>query len=157
MYTTAGILDMHRMTTATNARLLKHCALFTAEELGREHAGFGHKSLRQTLLHMGDAEAWWLSRLTGKESEEWDYSQYQEVDAVAAKLSATAAEMAAFIEEQPDVYWDEPIAVPMPGGTPHIAPAHVVLHVCTHHFHHKGQCAAMFRLLGQPNPDTDIM
>lgn len=51
------------MTTATNERLLEHCGLFTPEELDREHDGFGHRCLRQTLLHMGDTEAWWLSRL----------------------------------------------------------------------------------------------
>lgn len=87
----------------------------------------------------------------------WDYSNYEEHSAVVEKLAATAAEMAAFISAQPDEYWDAPTPLKLPGGSPQIPPAHVVLHVCTHHFHHKGQCAALSRLLSKPNPDTDIM
>ena len=36
------------------------------------------------------------------------------------------------------------------------SPAFILLHVVTHAFHHKGQIAAMFRLLGHPAPDTDL-
>jgi uncharacterized damage-inducible protein DinB len=36
------------------------------------------------------------------------------------------------------------------------SPAFILLHVLTHACHHKGQIAAMFRLLGHPTPDTDL-
>jgi uncharacterized damage-inducible protein DinB len=33
---------------------------------------------------------------------------------------------------------------------------HILLHVITHTFHHKGQVVAMLRVLGHPAPDTDL-
>jgi leucyl aminopeptidase len=35
-------------------------------------------------------------------------------------------------------------------------PAFILQHLCTHAFHHKGQIAAMCRILGHPLPDTDL-
>ena len=42
------------------------------------------------------------------------------------------------------------------GGSIEISPARMLLHVVTHGFHHKGQAAAICRLLGYPTPETDL-
>jgi len=36
-------------------------------------------------------------------------------------------------------------------------PAHVIHHVLTHAFHHKGQIVSMCRMLGYPAPETDLL
>ena len=66
---------------------------------------------------------------------------------------------AAYIEQISPDELNQPLTLRSEDGAQHsevYTPAFILLHVCTHAFHHKGQAVAICRLLGAPAPDTDI-
>ncbi len=153
MYTSAGLLDLHRRTHASLERLLGHCAGFSVEELSREIEGFGHPTLLRQLHHVIGAEQYWFGVLQGRMLVDEEDADRASVAAVRAFCDRVAEGTRAYLEAASDEDLATPREVTTWGGRKiRVTPAHVLLRTQTHVYQHQGQVAAMCRLLGRPVP-----
>ena len=157
MFTHEGLLLIHSWTHESLDILFQHAASLPQELLLRNLAGFGSPSVRDQLVHVLAVESRWMHAVQKRPLPEWRSSEYRTLESLLESKSAVVADTQEFIrsltaEELNAVRYN---VAPEWIGPPR-SPAFVVHHVITHAFHHKGQIAAMFRLLGSPAPDTDL-
>jgi uncharacterized damage-inducible protein DinB len=162
----ASLLQLHSETHRSLALLLRHSAHFSDEELGREFPGFGFPSLRAQLSHTIEVEDMWVAKLKvpsgGPLPFVWLENEPAETVAqlehLRARIEVATAEWITRLGD--NGLLNTPLTLRWSGKNAEYAevrtPAFILLHACTHHFHHKGQAAAICRLLGNPAPDTDI-
>lgn len=87
----------------------------------------------------------------------WDPESFNSTDALAAAKASVASETASYVNRLSIDQLNREIDTCLPEWVgPKRSPACIILHIVTHAFHHKGQIAAMLRLLGHPAPDTDL-
>ena len=154
MHTTAGLLDLHERTHRALGLLLDHCSGLEHEDLAREIDGFGYPSILLQLQHVIGAERYWVGVLRGEMLVDEDPADAASIDALRAFRSRVAADTIAYLEAASDGEINTPRTMTTWGDREvDLVPAHVVLRTQTHVFQHKGQIAAMCRLVGHPVPD----
>jgi uncharacterized damage-inducible protein DinB len=165
MFTSAGMLQFHSWTHNALGAMLEHAGRLSADELRKPLDGFGWPTVHSQLVHIAEAEDFWVAASQGvkdyawwpKRDDWWDYAGYDTTAEIEAKLRQIAAGTRAFFKRLSDQEVIQPRVVTFPGGSSiEITPAKMLTHVLTHAFHHKGQIAAMCRLLGYPPPETDL-
>lgn len=165
MFSSTGMLQFHRWTHDALSTLLTHVGKLSAEELRQPLQGFGWPTVHSQLVHIAEAEDFWVAASQGatdyvwwpKRGEWWDYAGFDTVDEIEQKLAEVTKRTHAFFTGLADEDVNRPCKVTFPGGSSiEIAPAKMLTHVLTHAFHHKGQIAAMCRLLGYAPPETDL-
>jgi len=147
----------------TRQVLLDQCKTLSEKDLTQAF-GFGMQSIRNTLVHVAGCYHAWLGSFVLSETaaplltkEAIDKMQVDDiqcyfqqadtyVDAVMEQCSHTFDNI---IEKAPA--WN--IEASVVRKTPH----QLLIHSITHEFHHKGQIAAMLRLLGLTPNNTDIL
>lgn len=147
------LLDVHRRTHSSLARLLDHCAGFSPEELNRELDGFGYPSLVLQLHHVLGAERYWIGVLQGLMLVDEPEEEKASIDALrdlCERVAETtrgylagASESELRTRREVNAWGPRRVAV---------TPMHVILRTQTHVYQHQGQVAAMCRLLGRPIP-----
>ena len=157
MYTTVGLTDLHRRTQHCFKVLLDHLDRFPADKLTEPLEGFGFPTLKEQFLHIIGAEHFWLGMLKGKPGQRWKDDEVQTVSALRDLLGRVAGETMDYLAELDDEALNQRIELVFPDGSFHSTPGLVMVHVVTHGFHHKGQIAAMCRILGHPTDDTDLV
>jgi uncharacterized damage-inducible protein DinB len=137
--------------------VLDHLATVPPELWTRELQGFGQPTLLHQVLHTLSTEAIWVRSLQLLPIERPDPATFTTIEALRKfqqeVRTATIVYLDSLTEQK---LYAELERYPERWTGPHRSPAFILLHVITHGFHHKGQLAAMFRLLGHPTPDTDI-
>ena len=117
---------------------------------------FGRNTLREQFVHILFTEATWIRALQSLEYRRWE-DEPQRLDQIVAKKKEVAAATAAYLNSQSQADLNREVdRVPAYWVGPRRTPAFICHHAFTHTFHHKGQIAAMFRLLGYPLPDSDL-
>lgn len=154
MHTTAALLDLHERTHRALGKLLDHCAEMPADTLSREVEGFGYGTILLQLHHVVGAERYWMGVLVGEMLVEERDEDRESLDAVRAFRDRVAADTRRWLEAASDDELNTRRTMTTWGDRKvDLVPAHVVLRTQTHVFQHKGQIAAMCRLLGHPVPD----
>jgi uncharacterized damage-inducible protein DinB len=136
------------------AGLLEHCAGFSDADQVREMEGFGYGTLRLQFDHVIGAERYWVGVLNGVVDVEEHESNRCSMEALRAFRERVTATTTGYL----DGTTDEDLNRSRPLDTWNrkqvdLVPALVILRTQTHLFQHKGQIAAMCRLLGRPVPD----
>jgi len=153
MYTSAALIDVHERTHRSLHKLIEHCAGFSDEELGRELEGFGYGSVRMQLHHMIGAEQYWVGVLAGLMLVDEDEADFASIAALHAFRERVADVTSAYLRTASEVELSTGRNMTTWGDREvELIPAHVVLRTQTHVFQHRGQIAAMARLLGRPIP-----
>ena len=156
MHDPRGLIDFHERAHRNLERLVAHCAGLTQEEADRSLAGFGYASVRLQLIHAIGAEAYWVGVLQGRVDAEDKDDLFPTVDSVAAWRRDVAAATRAYLDAVTEAELDASRVVTTWKGERRMAPAHVILRVITHLYHHQGQVVAMCRLLGRPVSGVDF-
>ncbi|MHC4471761.1 MAG: DinB family protein [Planctomycetota bacterium] len=156
MFTREGLLELHGRGWKSLMRLLRHAATLPPDELLAPVDGFGHGTVRDTLVHIAESEDWWISTAQGKPSGEWNADEFGDMDPLRDAFHGVGRRTREYLEGLSDEALEEPVEMRHSGGSFQTAPAWIVLHMVTHAFHHKGQIASMCRALGHPAPDTDL-
>lgn len=137
--------------------LLDHSSTLPPALLSTEIANFGHPTILHQWAHLLSAESSWVCGLQSLPRERIDPATLRTIGDVRAARqnvrSRTTAYLDSLTEERLNALLDR---YPENWIGAHRPPAYILLHVITHSFHHKGQVAAMLRLLGYPAPDTDM-
>jgi uncharacterized damage-inducible protein DinB len=151
--TADDLLDIHRRTHASLARLLDHCAGFSTEELRRNLDGFGYPNLLLQLHHVLGAERYWFGVLQGRMLIDEPDEERDSIDALRALRERVAAATRAYLRgaSESELRTRREVTAWGPKRMA-VTPLHVLLRTQTHVFQHQGQVAAMCRLLGRPIP-----
>lgn len=153
MYTAQALLDMHARGQRSLLGLIAHLRTLDVRLLAHEVAGFAFPTILVQLAHVVSAEAYWLDVLQGRLPTTDQEPPLEDVEALEALRAPIAASTAAYLGRTSDVELNRPRALILWGGVERtLMPAHVIVRVVTHHYDHKGQVAAMCRLLGHPIP-----
>jgi uncharacterized damage-inducible protein DinB len=160
MFTREGLLRYHEMAHEGLEKLLAHVQSLPQDKFRQELDGFGMPSVRAQLVHILDVEYSWVLLIQGKGDTPYDW--WHESD---LQTPAELADHRRWVEQQTrewlttetDASLNSPRDVTEGGRTHAGIPAEMLLHLMTHAYHHKGQAAAMCRLLGHPAPMTDMI
>ena len=153
MYTSAALSDLHTRCHQSLVKLIDHCAGFSGDELAREVEGFGYPSIRLQLHHIIGAEQYWVGVLRGLMLVDELEEDYANIDALRAFHQRVAGITAEYINNADEPELNTPRKMTTWGGHEReLVPARVILRTQVHIFDHKGQVAAMARLLGRPIP-----
>lgn len=157
MFTLDGIRQFHRWTHLCFGRALDHLATTPIADYTRDVPGFGSPNLRDQVIHCIQCEAFWIHMLQGLPYTDEDPSRFPTVADARAFESKVTAQTLDYLSRltNPQLNADTTLHFP-DGDTAVRTPALILHHMLTHAFHHKGQIAAMCRLLGHPAPDTDL-
>lgn len=148
---------MHARTHAGTIKLLRHCRKLTPDELHRELPGFGFPSVHLQLYHTIDTELYWIGVLQNRLEGEDHRARIADVKALAAFRRRVALITTECLGAMSTKELNTPVRLRLWTRSFRVlAPARVVQRVLTHTFHHRGQLAAMCRLLGHPTPPLDL-
>jgi uncharacterized damage-inducible protein DinB len=153
MFTSTALVDIHSRAHQSLQKLLDHCAGFSADELGRELAGFGYPHILHQLHHMIGAEMYWVGVLRGEMLIAEDPADMASIEALRAFRARVADATVEYLRSASEGELNTKRKMTAWGPREiEVAPAHVILRTQTHIFQHQGQVAAMCRLLGRPIP-----
>jgi uncharacterized damage-inducible protein DinB len=158
MFTRDGLQQYYVWTHYTLDRLFEHCSGFSPEELAQELEGFGIPTLWDQLAHMLITEEHWVGWLrTGS------HHTLRPSKRTWAELTGYRSDVmqrsSTYIASLDDVAINGEVTLVSEDGSRETATrAFFLHHVLSHAFHHKGQVAAMCRLLGKPfTQDMDLL
>lgn len=149
MYTPAALLDLHRRSQMSLRSLMEQIAELPAEELDREHEGFGYPTVRLQLHHLIGAQEYWVGVLQDRVEADLEPDGYPTLESLAAYRDRVADALEQYLTATPKETLNRSREFATWGGkTKTLRPAHVVLRTITHLYHHLGQIQAICRLAG---------
>ena len=128
----------------------------TREEFVKE-LGVGNGSIRNILVHMINAEDYWISLPRGMNVRELNPRDFDEVDSMAKMWTELETITRAFLENQTErtlqvvrnVTWDD--------VTVHFTITKALIHIATHETHHRGLIIGLIRQFGYEPPSVDML
>jgi uncharacterized damage-inducible protein DinB len=157
MFTKDGIRELHGATHESLDVLLRHVATVPDRLLRQPIEGFGFPTVWKQLVHILTVEEGWMHDLQYKEFPGWFEEDAPTIDALLEHKSRIQAATASYLDGLSEEQLSAKLEKRPEGWSGELrSPAFILLHVITHSFHHKGQVAAMLRILGHPAPDTDL-
>jgi uncharacterized damage-inducible protein DinB len=160
LFSRDGLLHYHEMAHLGLARMLAHVQTLPQEKFRQPVEGFGLPSVRAQLVHLLDCEYSWVLGVQGLGDTPYDWEHEKTLQTppeLAAQREWVEAQTRAWLLSESDESLNAPREVSEDGRTHSGVPAEMLLHLMTHAYHHKGQIAAMCRLLGYPAPSTDMV
>ncbi len=157
MFTIDGIRKFHGWTHSSLNLVLDHLAAIPASCYAEELPGFGFATLREQAIHIFNCEGFWLHILLGQryvDRSVQDCPTIYDVKLLQKQVSEFTED---YLSSLTDQQLNSDVDLRFPDGDfARRTPALVLHHVLTHAFHHKGQIAAMCRIVGRPIADTDL-
>jgi uncharacterized damage-inducible protein DinB len=156
MFSREALQEAMRRTDAGTQWLLEHCRQLSAEELHRRLPGFGFPTVQLQLYHIMQAEEFWIDVLSRRPERPDRSGEVLTVEALEAHRRQTAAATQAYLAGLDDAALAESSLYDIDDVQEAFVPELVLLRLVTHPFHHRGQLAAMLRLLGYPVPQDKL-
>jgi uncharacterized damage-inducible protein DinB len=157
MFTVDGIRQLHRWTHLCLGRAFDHIATIPVADYTREVPGFGSPNLRDQVIHCINCEAFWVHTLRAAPYTDEDPALFPTVADARVFEGRVTVQTLDFLATLTEQQLNTPTQLRFQGRDAKVrTPALILHHMLTHAFHHKGQIAAMCRLLGHPAPDTDL-
>ncbi len=115
-------------------------------------------SIRDTLVHILNAEWAWLKRWKGDSPSAWPApAEFPAVASVRKRFGEIDCEREGFLAGRTDSHIAEPFSYKDMQGNPHQLPMIVTMqHVANHSTYHRGQITTMLRQLGAAPVSTDM-
>ena len=157
MFTVDGIRKFHGWTHASLNLVLDHLSTMPAKDYVTELSGFGYGTLREQAIHIFNCEGFWVHTLQGLRYADQTPEECPLVADVRVLQKEVSQSTHAYLSTLTDQELNDNTELHFSDGDVAVrTPALILHHVLTHAFHHKGQIAAMCRLLGHPTADTDL-
>jgi uncharacterized damage-inducible protein DinB len=136
------LIDFHKRTHQSLAKLLKRCEQFSEAEINREFEGFGIPSIRESLHHMLTAERYWIGVPQDRIDAEDDLNAFPTIaslEELRQKVSQAAEE---FLQSSTNEELTTSRLMNTWGNkTKTLSPANILFRTQTHTFQHQGQVA----------------
>jgi uncharacterized damage-inducible protein DinB len=129
------------------------------DESIRRDFGMSHQSLLGTMVHVVAAEEIWLSRWKGAPRAKLrGIDDISSLEALGAYWDEVRKERDSFVGSLAEADLDRELEMTTTTGTTYRHRfADMFRHVANHSSYHRGQVAAMLRLLGVKAPSTDLI
>ena len=158
MFTLDGIRKFHDWTHSSLSRMLDHIATLPEGSYHTKLNGFGFATIGEQVLHIFQCEINWIHRAQAIPFGGLRISEYPAIRDARVLQRKVRSETSAYLSGLTEQQLNEEITLRSYDGFEiTCTPAHVIHHVLTHAFHHKGQIVSMCRMLGYPAPDTDVL
>lgn len=155
--TQSNLRELHAHAHECLDIVFRHGAALPFPLLTQEISGAPHQSVRNQMVHLLMAEAFWVSNLQNRILDEPGPEDFSSMDQLLAEKRRIKAETIAYLDSLDEATLNKTFAaLPKSWIGPLRSPAYILLHVMTHAFHHKGQICMMYRILGHPTSDTDM-
>jgi uncharacterized damage-inducible protein DinB len=152
------LATLYRLVRRTRGGVLDWLGTLPAAVLTERRTDFAFGSLDRIYAHVADCYLWWVDSVGfGRvPSAPVEAGSVDALRAAFARVDAVVEEALATYEDL-----DAPFDWTAPEGHQEtLSRRWLLLHPCTHEFHHKGQALALARVLGHPHrgmPDTDLV
>ncbi len=145
-----------------NHNLLCRDPLFqTLEKLDSEEflkiTGAGEESVRDILVHIMNAEKFWISFLKGIKTEKSKIESFQDIQSIRDEWSKVSTETEEFIRNLPEDRLHHVRSVRSGNRTISFTVAKALLHITTHETHHRGFLIGLIRQKGLDPPDVNML
>lgn len=151
-----SVREFHAATHKRLAFVIELLAKMPPTVLTTRLQGFGKATVAMQLNHVLYTESAWVLALQNRFDSGWKHDEFR---------LAVLGDLRREVADRTVVYFDSLTeealhshleVYPAYWVGPERTPSFILHHVITHAFHHKGQIAAMCRILGHPLPDTDL-
>jgi uncharacterized damage-inducible protein DinB len=157
VFSKEGIRVLHREAHGCLDIVFAHAATLPFSAVEQELSGASHGSLRNQMVHVLYTEAAWVGDLRNKPVGKWRNEDFRDITYLMEAKRRVASETVRCLDSLSEAELNRELAIkPKEWVGPLRSPAFILHHVVTHAFHHKGQMAMMFRMLGHPIGDTDL-
>lgn len=141
-------------------RTLEACAQLTPEQFLRDLCS-SFRSVRDTLVHILEAEHIWLQRFEGRPASALvllDAAQFADLESVRTRWVQTEAGLARFLRGLAQADLERALAYTTTSGVPRREPLwQPLLHLVNHGTYHRGQITAFLRQLGAQPAALDMI
>ena len=117
----------------------------------------GNSSIRDILVHLMNREIYWISILSGMESETLNPEEFTDVQMIAKTWKKIGRETREFVAEQTDVSLQYVKTVNWDDTTVSFTVAKALVHMATHEVHHRGFIIGLLRQMGYEPPDVSMI
>jgi uncharacterized damage-inducible protein DinB len=117
----------------------------------------GNSSIRDILVHLMNSEIYWISTLSGMESETLSPEEFTDVRSIAKTWRKIERETREFVAEQTDVSLQYVKTVTWDDTTVSFTIAKALVHMATHEVHHRGFIIGLLRQMGYEPPDVNMI
>jgi uncharacterized damage-inducible protein DinB len=150
------IRDYYRYSDWAQARVLGLAESVGDEQLDRPFE-MGLGTLRRTLVHLMDAEAWWLGNWTDGPNATFPQPDVTaSVQSIQRRFADVAGRRNEMLSSMVDADLQRVITAQPVAGTFRSFPiGQTMLQLCCHGTHHRAQAVNMLRQLGVPPPRMD--
>src|SRR5579863_3239147 len=141
-----------------NNRTLDSCAELSGEEFTRDLSS-SFKSVRDTLVHIVNAEWIWVERWHGRSASAFaEAAGFPNLAAVRARFAEIDRELVDYVASLTNEDLQRIVHYKTMAGVPQAQPGWQMLqHLANHSTYHRGQIAAMLRQLGAKPVSTDLI
>ena len=141
-----------------NGRMLEAMAGLSDESLDRTF-DIGSGTLRRTMLHVRDAEQWWLGNwMHGPQQLFPPMEEGAALPEIRRRIAQTATDRRAYMQALSSEDLKRTIkAQPVAGVFRTLTLGESMLQLCTHGTHHRAQALNMLRRLGAKPPEIDYV
>jgi len=119
--------------------------------------GAGRESVRDILVHIMNAEKFWIAFLKGAEYEISKPENFQDVQSIRDVWSKVSAETEEFIRNLPEDQLNHVKSIRSGNQTISFTAAKALLHVTTHETHHRGFLVGLLKQKGMDPPDVNLL
>jgi uncharacterized damage-inducible protein DinB len=149
-------LDLFAYDRWAGQRLLAAAA--RAEEAFRTDSGHGVGSARDLLVHIGDGQRVWLSRLAGTGFTREALDRYSALDAIDAHLAATNGALCGWIAARSDADLAGDFTFSNAQGAEETLPVRAILtQLYTHGVGHRGEASELLTAAGAAPDAIDYL
>ena len=126
------------------------------EEFTKE-LGVGNYSIRDIVVHIINAEDYWVSLLRGVDARKFNPEDFSEIDAIAKIWLEVENDTREFFDNQTERTLQVVRNVIWGDVTVHFTVAKALIHIATHEIHHRGLIVGLIRQLGYKPPSVDML
>ena len=151
-YTPEILADVQERSHRCLQKLLDHCRQLTPEELNRHFDGFGddEPNVRMQFHHELTATRYWIGVLQGKMILDEDAPNYPTIDALEGLRREQFEKTLEYLRGASVEELSTPRVMTTWRGERTLVPAHILMRIAVHFYHHQGKILVMCRLLGKP-------
>ena len=135
--------------------------LQTLEQLDSEEflkkTGAGKGSIRDILIHLMNAEKFWIAKLKDTKTEMNKPENFQDIQSIRVAWSRVSIDTKEFIKNLVENKLHHVMSVKSGNQTISFTVVKALLHMTTHETHHRGFLIGLIRQLGLKPPDVNML
>ncbi|MHA1951045.1 MAG: DinB family protein [Candidatus Thorarchaeota archaeon] len=122
-----------------------------------KHTGSGKGSIRDILVHLMNAEKFWIAKLKDTKTVMSKPKDFQDIKSIRDAWSKVSTDTDEFVKNLGEDQLHHVMSVQSGGQTISFTVTKALLHMTTHETHHRGFLIGLIRQLGLEPPDVNML